>query len=535
MKLNYNSVKNKDFFTENNIAIPSFDIEKTTENTDNNPVWVHFGAGNIFRGFIARINQAMLNNGDVNTGIIAVDSFDKDIIDKIYKPFDNLTMLVRLCADGNMEKEVIAGVSRAYYADTKSDDYKNIVSAFTNKSLQMVSFTITEKGYSLTNADGSYLSVVESDIENGTKNPLHTMSIICSLLLERYNSGAYPIAMCSMDNCSHNGEKLHNAIAEIATKWLEKGYVSKEFVDYINDENKVSFPWSMIDKITPRPAEEVENVLTNLGFEDMKAIVTSRNTYIAPFVNAETPEYLVIEDKFPNGRPKLETGGVFVTDRDTVNMVETMKVTTCLNPLHTALAVYGCILGYTRIFEEMRDTELNTLVQKIGYHEGMKVVVDPKIIDPKAFIDEVVNERLANPFIPDDPRRIATDTSQKVGIRFGETIKSYMKDPSLNAEDLTFIPLAIAGWLRYLLAVDDNGIPFDLSPDPLLKELTSKLSSVKIGGEYNGELSDILNNTNIFGVDLKEAGLYDKIENMFKELIKGKCAVRKALTKYTKQ
>ena len=77
---------------------------------------------------------------------------------------------------------------------------------------------------------------------------------------------------------------------------------------------------------------------------------------MAPFVNAEEAEYLVIEDAFPNGRPGLEKTGVMFTTRDTVEKVERMKVCTCLNPLHTTLAVYGCLFGYTKISEEMKDS-----------------------------------------------------------------------------------------------------------------------------------------------------------------------------------
>ena len=148
-------------------------------------------------------------------------------------------------------------------------------------------------------------------------------------------------------------------------------------------KRRVAFPWSMIDKITPRPAKEVENALLADGIEDMEPIVTSRNTFIAPFVNAEIPQYLVVEDNFPNGRPALEKAGVYMTDRDTVNKTERMKVTTCLNPLHTALAVYGCLLGYTSIAAEMQDTELKGLIERIGYDEGMPVVTDPGIIKPR--------------------------------------------------------------------------------------------------------------------------------------------------------
>ena len=169
-------------------------------------------------------------------------------------------------------------------------------------------------------------------------------------------------------------------------------------------------------------------------------LFTGKNTFIAPFVNAEKPQYLVIEDKFPNRRMPLEQAGVIFTDRQTVDRVEKMKVCTCLNPLHTALAVFGCLLGYTLIADEMRDPALKSLVEKIGYEEGMPVVVNPQIIDPEAFIKEVIEVRLPNPYIPDTPQRIVTDTSQKVGIRFGETIKAYCLRPDLEVKNSSISP-----------------------------------------------------------------------------------------------
>ena len=129
----------------------------------------------------------------------------------------------------------------------------------------------------------------------------------------------------------------------------------------------------------------------------------------------------------------------------------------------------------------MKDPELVKLIKTIGYVEGLPVVVDPKIISPKAFIDEVVEQRLPNPFIPDTPQRIATDTSQKVAIRFGETIKSYMADADKDPTTLTAIPLALAGWLRYLLAVDDEGKEMAVSSDPMLATLQADLAGVELG------------------------------------------------------
>ena len=339
--------------------------------------------------------------------------------------------------------------------------------------------------------------------------------------------------MVSTDNCSHNGDKLHAAVVAYAEKWAENGLAEAGFVDYINDKNKVAFPWSMIDKITPRPDASVEQMLIEDGLEGMEPVITSKNTYVASFVNAEECEYLVIEDAFPNGRPALEKGGFMFTDRETVDKVERMKVCTCLNPLHTALAVYGCLLGHTKISEEMNDTELRKLVERIGYVEGLPVVVNPGVLDPKEFIDTVLNVRIPNPFMPDTPQRIATDTSQKLAIRFGETIKNYIKEGK-DLNDLKLIPLVFAGWLRYLMAVDDNGNAFELSPDPLLETVCPHVANFKLGEEADVEaaLKPVLEDAKIFGVNLYEVGMAEKVCGYFKELIAGPGAVRATLKKY---
>lgn len=510
MELNYKGIKQKEAFAKADIRLPLYDAEKVAENTKKSPQWLHFGAGNIFRIFIGGIAQRLIENGDTDKGIVCAEAFDCDVIEKIYKPFDNLILAVTLRHDGSKDKRVIGSVAEALITDRDLERLKEI---FKDPGLQMVSFTITEKGYS-SNEDSA-------------------MGILCCLLLERYNENKAPIAVVSMDNCSHNGERIKSSVLAIAEKWLERGKTDKGFIEYINNENIVAFPWTMIDKITPRPSKAVAAELEDAGLSNMQPIVTSKNTFIAPFVNAEETEYLVIEDKFPNGRPPLENGGVYMTDRDTVNKVEKMKVTACLNPLHTALAVYGCLLGYTLISEEMKDPELRRLVEMIGLSEGLPVVDDPKIISPKNFADEVLNIRIPNAFMPDSPQRIATDTSQKVGVRFGETIKAYVEKYG-SGERLVGIPLAIAGWCRYLLGTDDQGNEFQLSPDPLLYELRKNIKDVKIG-ENNGienRLKPILSDEKIFGVDLYLAGIGDKIEGMAAELSAGKGAVRNTLKKY---
>lgn len=515
------------------VTLPGFDYAAMCAETERCPTWVHFGAGNIFRGFIAKLQQDLLNQGLVKGGIVAADTFDFDIIDKIYDPYDSMTMLVSLLPDGSMRKEIIASIAKGLRAGHAfPEDVEALKAIFRNPSLQMISFTITEKGYALQNMNGEFFPFVVSDFEKGPAACTHAMSMVTALLYERFTACAAPLAVVSMDNCSHNGEKLRSSILTVTDKWLEKGFVTAEFAAWVSDETKVSFPWSMIDKITPRPAKVVEEALMADGIADMAPVVTSKNTFIAPFVNAEVPQYLVVEDRFPNGRPPLEKAGVYLTDRDTVNNTEKMKVTTCLNPLHTALAVYGCMLGYDSIAAEMKDKELKKLVEGIGYTEGLPVVVDPKILSPRDFINEVVEQRLPNPFIPDMPQRIATDTSQKVPIRFGETIKSYLARPDLNASDLKCVPLALAGWLRYLLAVDDEGNTFSCSADPMLASLQAQLATVKLGQPESATeevLKPILSNPALFAVDLYEAGLAAKVTEYLKNMLAGPGAVRATL------
>ena len=473
-------------------ALPSYDREAMITRTKESPCWVHFGAGNIFRAFQANTAQELLNNGTFDRGVIVAEGFDTEIIRDMYQPHDNLSILV------------------------------------------------TEKGYSLKNGACELLPSVAADFAAGPSSVTSYMGKVASLLYERFLAGEKPFAMVSTDNCSHNGEKLSLALTAYASAWEENKLVQPGFLSYLQNPEKVSFPWTMIDKITPRPDASIEKMLEEDGLADAQPIITSRHTYVAPFVNAEECQYLVVEDHFPNGRPPMEKSGWIFTDRETVNKTERMKVCTCLNPLHTALAVFGCLLDYELISEEMKNPVLKKLVERIGYVEGLPVVTDPGILSPKQFIDEVLNIRVPNPFMPDTPQRIATDTSQKLSIRFGETIKSYLASPELSLSDLQAIPAVFAGWLRYLMGVDDNGDAFELSPDPLLATVRPYVQDLKLGAPADREtlsktLAPLLSDASIFGVDLIFAGLSDRVLDAFVSMLQGPGAVADTLAALTAQ
>ena len=342
-----------------------------------------------------------------------------------------------------------------------------------------------EKGYSFNYAD----------LARGL-DAVFAMGKLTALLYERYKAGKLPVTLQSTDNCSHNGDHVKTGVKAYAERWVKDGIVED-------------------------------------GFEDNETIITEKHTFTAPFVNAEEVQYLVCEDTYTNGRPPLELGGALYTTRKTVDEVETMKVTTCLNPLHTAMSIYGCMLDYTLISAEMADEDLRAFIQKMSYIEAMPVVTDPGVLNPYEFIGTVINKRLPNPFMLDAPQRIATDTSQKLSICFGETIKKYIAR-GLDKSNLVLIPLVLAGYARYLKALDDNLKPFEPSSDPLLAELQAIVASLEVGKtdqDYSC-LKNLYTRKDVFGLDLYEAGFGEQIEGMVKELFAGKGAVRKTLHKY---
>jgi len=532
MRLTENGLNDREAWKEAGYALPEYNRETIRKATKENPFWIHFGAGNLFRAFQANVVQNLLNEGVLDRGLVVAEGYDYEIIEKMNVPHDDLSILVTLKSDGTVDKTVVGSVMEALTVDSENKkDFLRLKEIFCKSSLQMVSFTITEKGYSLIDGKGELLDTVKTDFMNGPGKPISYIGKLTALVYERYRNGAKPLALVSMDNCAHNGSRLSDAVIAYANAWNEKGLVKTGFTKYLGNPACISFPWTMIDKITPRPDASVLTLIMWDGVMNLKQGITFKHTYVASFVNAEECQYLVIEDTFPNGRPNLEKGGLIFTNRETVEKVERMKVCTCLNPLHTALAIYGCLLGFRTIHEEMSDVTLRKMVETIGYIEGIPVVTNPGIVDPKQFLDEVVNIRLPNPFMTDTPQRIATDTSQKLGIRFGETIKAYLADEKLNIKDLKLIPLVFAGWCRYLMGIDDKGQEFILSADPLLANLQSYVSGVRLGTEFDADaiLRPIISNQAIFGVDLYKIGMAETVVKYFVEMTRGVGAVRSTL------
>jgi len=485
--------------------MPKFDIPAMVAATEKAPTWLHVGAGNIFRVMLAGMAQELLNAGHTNIGIIAYEAYDEHIVPQSFIPYDNLTLGVILNPNGEVDKKVIASISRAF-----SNDVAELKKVVAMPSLQMISFTITENGYKVGKICESPLKAVTA-IEQVTVG-----------LLSRYENGGKPLSLVSMDNFAENGEQVKKAVTTIAMEWHKNGHVLAQFVEYVNG---LAYPSTMIDKITPRPSSDVVELLKADGFEDTNIHQTPKHTYVAAFVNTEPSQYLIVEDNFPNGRPPLENAGAYIVDKDTVHKMDQMKVCACLNPLHTILGVAGMLLNIPTIAECMKDARLVKLLN-VAAEEALPTVAHPGIIDPKDFLHEVLTRRFPNPFIPDTPARIACDTSQKIPVRFGVAMQ-YRKENGLPIENLEAVPLFIALWLRYRMGKDDEGNVLELSPDPLVPSSLKMLDGLMFGGKV--DLKPVLSDASIFGVDLYEVGLAYKVESLFYELSVGTGAVGRKL------
>ena len=118
MKLTLNGIKDCEAWKKAGIQLPGYDVEKISAKAKEAPVWVHFGIGNIFRVFIGGIADGLLEEGVLDRGITCVETFDYDVVDKIYEPYDNLGLNVILHGDGTREYKVLGALAEAVKAQS---------------------------------------------------------------------------------------------------------------------------------------------------------------------------------------------------------------------------------------------------------------------------------------------------------------------------------------------------------------------------------------------------------------------------------
>ena len=150
MKISEAGLENRALWEEKGYSLPKFDREAVKKATYENPFWIHFGAGNLFRAFHANVVQNLLNEGVLDRGIVVAEGFDYEIIEKMNRPHDDYNLLVTLKADGTVEKTIVGAVTESLALDSDNDkEFTRLKEIFCKDSLQMATFTITEKGTAL--------------------------------------------------------------------------------------------------------------------------------------------------------------------------------------------------------------------------------------------------------------------------------------------------------------------------------------------------------------------------------------------------
>ena len=127
MQLNRAGLADKSAWEAKGYALPSFDYETVKKNTKENPFWVHFGVGNIFRAFQCNVVQNLLNAGVLDRGLTVAEGYDYEIIEKMNRPHDDLSILVTLKANGTVEKSVTGSIMESLALDSHDDTQFSLI------------------------------------------------------------------------------------------------------------------------------------------------------------------------------------------------------------------------------------------------------------------------------------------------------------------------------------------------------------------------------------------------------------------------
>tara|TARA_R110002051_G_scaffold69741_5_gene125485 strand:- start:2867 stop:4351 length:1485 start_codon:yes stop_codon:yes gene_type:complete len=428
---------------------------------------VHVGVGGFHRAhqayYLNKLHEADLNPEWGICGI-GLRENDKNIED-VFKKQDNLYTLLVKHPDGKNEAQVIGSI-----IDFKLG-YGNpqvAIDKMAHPDTKIVSLTITEGGYNFNSSTGEF-NFDNQDVIYELQNPEDPRTIYGYLtvaLKKRRENSLPPFTIMSCDNIEHNGDVTREMLLTFAKRQ------DSELAEWI--ENSVSFPNSMIDRITPvTTAADIEFLENEYGIKDEWPVTCE------PFIQ------WVIEDNFSNGRPQLENVGVqFVPD---VKPYEKMKLR-LLNAGHSVLGILGAVHGYKTINECMEDKVFVTYLRSFMDQEATPVLDELEGINLNDYKDSL-EERFANPNIKDSVSRICSESAAKLPKFLIPTIQDNLK----SGGNIDFGTLVLATWCYYSdLQQDQNSAPLEIL-DTMKNELHEAAQNTK------EDALSFLRQTSIFG------------------------------------
>ena len=394
------------------------------------PGIVHLGLGNFHRAHMARyLHTLMERQPDMRQwGIIGAGLMpgDRRMAESL-QPQDNLyTLVERSGADETVT--VVGSLAGVVFA---GEDSTALLDAISQPAIRIVSLTVTEHGYCLNRATKRLdpeNPLIQADLAQ-PERPRSAIGMVVAAARRRRDSGMAPFTALSCDNIQHNGTVLRDAVLALAER--QDGALARWI------EREISFPSTMVDRITPVTAEaDVAELARRHGIADRWPVFS------------ETFTQWVIEDRFVAGRPALEdVGAQFVAD---VAPYEFMKLR-LLNTSHLAVSALGRLAGYVTVDEAMADPLLTRYMRALMDRETGPTLPPVPGIDLDAYKATLLT-RFANTAIKDTVERVNTDAPLNV-------LVDPIRDRLAAGQSLDLLALGLAAWLRRIRGEDESGQP----------------------------------------------------------------------------
>ena len=405
------------------IAVPKY------RRSDLSPGILHYGVGNFHRAHQAVYLDALFNAGlDRDWAIVGggVRQADTSVREKLGEQ-DWLTTVVEQEAHATNLR-----ITGAMVDFVRPFDLTANLDMLANPRIRIVSLTVTEGGYYISPAtqkfDAGHPDIV-ADAE-AIDAPKTVFGLMVAGLKRRRAAGVTPFAVMSCDNIPGNGHVAENAVAGLAE------LADPSLALWIRE--KVAFPNSMVDRITPATTDRERAILRDTyGLEDNWPVF------------CEEFRQWVVEDKFPSGRPALERSGVTFTSD--VAPYELMKIR-ILNGGHAAIAYPAGLLGIHFVHEAMEDAQINAFLEALTKREVIPVVPPPPQVELEAYRAKVA-ERFANPKIGDTVTRLCLDGSNRQPKFILPTVADRLK----AGASIGGLALVSAMWCRYCYGETESG------------------------------------------------------------------------------
>ena len=428
----------------------SFDTTFPTPTYDRTQVRtgiVHIGVGGFHRAHQAAYLDQLMNEGKaLDWGISGVGLLPQDRrMHEVMTAQDCLYTLVVKHPDGSLQPRVVGSIVAYLFAP---DDPEAVLELMADPGTRIVSLTITEGGYLVHPVTGDFDAddpAIQKDLQAGSA-PCTAFGFIAEALSRRRERGVPPFTVVSCDNIPGNGGVAHKMISAFAR------LKDPELADWL--EREVSFPNSMVDRITPVTTEADRALLAErFGVEDAWPVVCEPFTQWA------------LEDNFSSGRPPFQDVGVqMVTD---VEPYELMKLR-LLNASHQALCYLGYLAGYRYAHEVCQDPLFTRFL--LGYmdHEATPTLAPVPGVDLQQYKHQLI-ERFANPEIRDTLARLCAESSDRIP----KWLLPVIREQLATGGEIGRSTLVVAAWARYAEGQDEQGQPIEVV-DRLAEQLTER-------------------------------------------------------------